>query len=209
MNEIEEPGARKVGGLRRPLDADLVTTAEVERLIAACSRRAPSGIRNAALLAVLWRCGLRAGEVVALAVKDVDLDDGRLAVQRGKGGRHRIVGLDSGTSALIERWLAKRRTLHLPASAPLFCTLRGGSVDTSYLRHLCPRLARKAGIERRVHPHALRHRYAADLVKEGAPLTSVRDLLGHGSAATTSIYLSRIGASDAVEFARLREWQAS
>jgi integrase/recombinase XerD len=190
------------------LDADLLSPAEIERLISACSRRAPTGIRNAALLAVLWRCGLRAGEVVGLAVKDVDLDEGLLTVQRGKGGRRRVVGVDAGTRALIERWLAKRRQLEIRAPL-LFCTLRGTSLDTSYLRHLLPRLARRAAIERRCHPHGLRHRFAVDLVKEGAALTTVRDLLGHSSAATTSLYLSRLGAGEAVEFSRKRRWESS
>jgi site-specific recombinase XerD len=194
-----------LSGVRRRLDADLLTPAEVERLIAACSRHAPTGVRNAALLAVLWRCGLRAGEAVALAVKDIDLDEGLLTVQHGKGGKRRVVGIDAGTRALIEKWLGRRRKLGIRGRV-LFCTLRGGSLETSYLRHLLPRLARRAGIERRCHPHALRHRFAADLVKEGAPLTTVRDLLGHSSAATTSVYLSRIGAGEAVEFARQREW---
>jgi site-specific recombinase XerD len=190
----------------RQLDADLLTRAEVEQLIAACSRRAPTGKRNAALITVAWRCGLRASELLSLTPKDVDLAEGRLVVQRGKNGKRRVVGLDSGTSALIERWLDARRKLRLPASAPLFCTLQGGRIDTSYLRHLLPRLARRASIERRVHPHALRHRYAADLIAEGASLPTVRDLLGHSSTATTSVYLSRIGASEAVEFARNRSW---
>jgi integrase/recombinase XerD len=187
------------------LDADLPTRGEVEQLIAACSRRAPSGQRNAALIAVAWRCGLRASELTALAPKDVNLQEGRVTVQRGKSGR-RTVGIDGGTAALVERWLVTRRKLRVSASAPLFCTLAGGRIDTSYLRHLFKRLARKAGIERRIHPHACRHRFAVDLIQEGADLLTVQQLLGHASAATTSVYLSRIGASSAVEFARNREW---
>jgi site-specific recombinase XerD len=188
------------------LDADLPSREEFERLIKTCSRRAPTGQRNAALLAVAWRCGLRASELVAVRPKDIDLSEGRLVVQHGKNDRRRTVGIDAGTAALIERWLTTRRKLRVPAAAPLFCTLKGGQIDTSYLRHLCKRLARKAEIERRVHPHAARHRYAVDLIKEGADLLTVRDLLGHSSAATTQTYLSRIGASEAVEFARSREW---
>jgi site-specific recombinase XerD len=188
------------------LDADLLTRADAERLIGTCSKRAPTGQRNAAMLAVAWRCGLRAGELVALAVKDVDLKEGRLVVQRGKGGRRRIVGLDAGTAALIERWLETRPKRGITPRAPLFCTLHGTTLCTSYLRHLVRRLAKRARVAGRVHPHALRHRFAADLIAEGAPLTTVRDLLGHSSIATTSIYLSRIGASEAVEFARSRQW---
>src|SRR5437762_1935564 len=127
----------------RRLDADLPTRDELQRLIAACSRRAPTGKRNAALIAVAWRCGLRAAELCAVQVKDVDLEEGRLTVQHGKGGKRRTVGVDSGTAALVERWLAARQKLKVGRSAPLFCTLQGGMLDTSYLRHLFPRLCKK------------------------------------------------------------------
>ncbi len=179
----------------RRLDADLPTHAEMELLLAACSRRAPTGVRNAALIALAWRCGLRSGELVTLNIKDVYLEERRVTVQRGKGGRRRVVGLDAGTAAMLERWLAARRKLHIRPSAPLFCTLAGNGLDTSYLRHLFKRLARKAGVARRIHPHACRHRFAVDLIQEGADLPTVQQLLCHSSAATTSIYLSRIGAS--------------
>jgi integrase/recombinase XerD len=194
---------------RRRLDADLPSRDEIQRLIAVCSRRAPTGKRNAALIATAWRCGLRASELTALLVKDVDLDEGRLTVQNGKGNKRRVVGLDSGTAALLERWLLARRKLAIGRNAPLFCTLQGGRVDTSYLRHLFKRLARRAEIERRVHPHALRHRFAVDLIQDGADLLVVQRALGHASAATTSTYLSRIGADDAVAFVRQREWGLS
>lgn len=193
----------------RRLDADLPSREEIERLIAACSRRAPTGRRNASLLAVAWRCGLRAGELVALMPKDVDLEEGRIIVQRGKGGKRRVVGLDGGTAALIERWLISRRKLRVGRDAPLFCTLAGGAIDTSYLRHAVKRLALRAGIERRVHPHALRHRFAVDLIQDGADLLVVQRALGHASAAVTSTYLSRIGADDSVAFVREREWGAA
>lgn len=202
--EIGSPATRR----RRTLDADLLSHQEIDRLLRACSKRAPTGRRNRALIAVLWRSGLRLGEALALSVKDVDLQEFTITVQRGKSGR-RVVGLDLGTAVLIDQWLASRKKLRLGKSGPLFCTLTGGALDASYVRHLLPRLAEKAGIERRVHAHGLRHRYAVDLVKEGADLLTVRDLLGHRSASTTQVYLSRVGASDAVEFARKRTWNAS
>src|SRR6266545_4571425 len=91
------------------LDADLLTAAEIERLMRQCSRRAPTGVRNRALIAVCWRYGLRIGEALALAVKDFDPDSGTLVVQRGKGGKRRVVGVDAGTVALVSRWLELRR----------------------------------------------------------------------------------------------------
>jgi integrase/recombinase XerD len=172
-----------------------------------CSRRAPTGVRNRALIAICWRCGLRIGEALALRVKDFEPDSGTLVVQRGKGGKRRIVGVDAGTVALVSRWLEARRRRCISNGAPLFCTLAGRQLDQSYIRHMLPRIARKAGIERRVHAHGLRHAFAVDLVGSGAPLYVVRDALGHASIATTQVYLSRVGAHEAVEAMRNREWQ--
>lgn len=187
------------------LDADLLSHEEIDKLLRACSKRAPSGRRNRALIALLWRCGLRLGEALALTPKDVDLQESVVRVQQGKSGK-RVVGLDLSTGLLIDQWLVGRKKVGVGNQAPLFCTLQGGQIDQSYIRHLLPRLAKKVGIQKRCHAHSLRHRFAVDLIQEGADLLTVRDLLGHSSAATTQTYLSRIGASDAVEFARQRTW---
>jgi integrase/recombinase XerD len=191
------------------LDADLLTADEIERLMRQCSRRAPTGVRNRALIAICWRCGLRIGEALALAVKDFDLDSGTLVVQRGKGGKRRVLGVDAGAVAPVSHWLDVRRKRGISSAAPLFCTLRGGLLDQSYIRHLLPRLAHKADIVRRVHAHGLRHAFAVDLVRSGAPLYVVRDALGHASIATTQVYLSRVGAHEAVEAMRNRQWLPS
>jgi site-specific recombinase XerD len=191
---------------RRRLDADLLNPTEIERLLQQCSSRAPTGVRNRALIGLLWRTGLRIGEALALLPKDIDLEAGLLVVQHGKGDVRRVVGIDTGTAALMSRWLDARKKLGLRAATPLFCTLAGGAVESSYVRHLLPRLAKKAGVEKRVHAHGLRHRHAVDLIQEGAPITTVRDLLGHSSVAVTDRYLTRVGASEAVEFARARVW---
>jgi site-specific recombinase XerD len=158
------------------------------------------------MIALAWRSGLRIGEVLALRPKDVDLASGTVTIQRGKGGKLRRVGLDAGTVALVARWVEVWRKLDVPPRSPLICTLDGGQVGQDYVRHLLPRLAQRAGIEKRVHAHALRHAYAVELEREGATLSTIRDLLGHSSAATTDRYLRRLGAGDAVEFARNRDW---
>jgi site-specific recombinase XerD len=199
-------GERLGGSNGSRLDADLLTPGEIERLMRQCSRRAPTGVRNRALIAICWRCGLRIGEALALAVKDFEPDSGTLVVQRGKGGKRRVVGVDSGTVAVVSRWLELRGKRRIPSGGPLFCTLAGRPLDQSYIRHLLPRLARKAAIERRVHAHGLRHAFAVDMVRSGAPLYVVRDALGHASVATTQVYLSRVGAHEAVEAMRNRQW---
>ena len=172
-----------------------------------CSVETWTGARNRTLIIVLWRTGLRISEALALQDKDVDLIDGRLVVQRGKGGgKRRVVGLDHGTVSALTEWLARRAEIAPPLDAPVFCTRRGGRTDSSYVRRLLPRLAREAGVGKRVHAHGLRHVFATELQAEGAPLSMIRDLLGHSSLATTDTYLRRLGAGEAVTFARARAW---
>jgi site-specific recombinase XerD len=188
------------------LDADMLGPHEIQALLKVCSNRAPTGVRNRALIALAWRSGLRIGEVLALRPKDLDLHAGTVVVQRGKGDKRRVVGLDAGTAALVQRWLDVRRKRGITGRSPLFSTLAGRSIEQSYVRHLLPRLARKAGIDKRVHAHGLRHAYAVELEREGATVSAIRDLLGHSSLAVTDRYLRRIGASEAIEFNRQRDW---
>ena len=103
-----------------PLAADGLTSADAEAVIGACSRRAPTGIRNAALIAVLWRSGQRVSEALALVPADIASDTGVLHVRRGKGGKPRAVGLDAGTGALIARWLDVRTQFASTRQTPLF-----------------------------------------------------------------------------------------
>jgi site-specific recombinase XerD len=137
------------------------------------------------------------------------LETGTLVVQHGKGDKRRVVGLDAGTVALLQRWLETRRKRGINGRAPVFCTLAGDEIDQSYVRHLLPRLAQKAGLEKRVHAHGRRHAYAVELEREGATISTIRDLLGHSSAAVTDRYLRRHGAGEAVDFARQRRWSAA
>ena len=101
----------------------------------------------------------------------------------------------------------KRKALGLKGRRRLFCTLDGRPVQASYVRTLLHRLARKAGIEKRVHPHGLRHTHAAELAAEGVPLNIIQAQLGHSNAATTSRYLDHIAPRQVVETMRKREWR--
>ena len=192
---------------RRP--PEVLTEAEVIALIRACSTRAPTGVRNRALIAVLWRCGLRISEALALELRDVDLKAGTVRVRHGKGDRSRTVGLDEQTTALLARWIDRRRRLSdrgPGARAPIFCTLQGGRIDTSYVRRLLPRLAARAGVEKRVHAHGLRHTHAAELAREGTPINIIRDDLGHTSLAVTDRYLRDVAPQAVIDTLRARRW---
>jgi integrase/recombinase XerD len=182
-----------MSSLRDNLEEVPLTSREIGCLIQACSNRAPSGIRNRALIMLAWRSGLRTGELLALEPQDIDLDIPRLVVQDGEGGRSRIVMFDRETAALVERWLAARTKLGIEPFAPLFCTLNGGAIQQSYVRHLLPRLARRAGIRKRCHAGALRHAFALRLAGEGLGAPDIVDRLGYSSGAAGHRYLRRHG----------------
>lgn len=196
---------------RRP--TEVLTEDEALALIKACSARAPSGVRNRALIAILWRSGLRISEALGLELRDVDLEAGTVRVRHGKGDRSRTVGLDQQTAALLARWIDRRRGLRggrgPGARAPIFCTLQGGRIDTSYVRRLLPRLAGKASVDKRVHAHGLRHTHAAELAREGTPINIIRDDLGHSSLAVTDRYLRDVAPQAVIDTLRARRWNGA
>jgi site-specific recombinase XerD len=203
---VLEPAGWPAANKGRRFPAELLSPEEVRALLRACSSRAPTGIRNRALIAVLYRGGLRISEALALHAKDVDQAAGTVTVLHGKGDQRRTVGMDPAAFALLERWLDKRRALGLSGRRPIFCTLKGEPLDSSYVRRLLPRLAARAGIEKRVHAHGLRHAHAAELAAEGLPVNVVQQQLGHGSLATTDRYLRHIAPRERVAAMQAREW---
>ena len=177
------------------LPPEVLTDVEVRALIVACSTRGITGHRNRALLAILWRTGVRISEALELRPHDVDFKNGTVRVRLGKGLKPRTTVLsDLDALPFVERWLEERGKLQaLGQGAPLLCTLKGTPTDPSYARHLLPRLARRAGLERRVHPHGLRHTHAADLALAGVPVLAIQQQLGHTSLVTTANYLRKVG----------------
>lgn len=190
----------------RTLPPEPLTHSEVLDLLRACSSKAPTGQRNAALVVLLWRAGLRCSEALDLHPKDIDAQAHTVRILHGKGNRSRTVGLDATAFAVIARWMDSRKMLGINGRAPLLCTLKAGKLNSSYVRALLPRLARKAGIEKRVHAHGLRHSHAADLVREGVPVNLIQRQLGHASLAVTSAYLDHIAPEHVVAVIRDREW---
>jgi site-specific recombinase XerD len=124
----------------------------------------------------------------------------------GKGDHNRTVAIDDGAIAVLELWLAERARLGFNGRQRLFGTLQGGPLSANQARQMCKRRAAKAGIDKRVHPHALRHSHAAELVAEGVPVNVIQKQLGHVSLATTDIYLRHIAPADVIAMGRKREW---
>lgn len=197
------------------LPAEPLTEREVLALAAECSARGSAGIRDRALIVLLWRTGLRIGEALALAPKDVDTHLGTVTVLCGKGRRRRTVGIDPQACAVIERWMERRRALGVPRfydgePSPLFCVIakpsRGKALWASCVRDKLKELARRAGVEKRVHPHGLRHTCAFELTMEGTPITVIRRQLGHSSLATTERYVDHLAPAQVIAAMQRRSW---
>jgi integrase/recombinase XerD len=181
----------------RKFPPEVLAEAEVRALMAGCSKRAPTGVRNRALIALLWRSGLRISE--ALALKPSDIDGTAIRVANGKGGKYRTVGINEEASALVARWMEVRASRGVGGRQTVFCTLSGGPLAPRYVRNLLRRLARKAGVERRVNPHAFRHTLASELVAEGVNLVQIQHVLGHASLDGTAHYIQRIAPAELVD----------
>ncbi len=201
---------------KRRLPPEVLTDEEVCALMQACGRHAPTGLRNRALIALLYRAGLRINEALNLYPKDLELADGSVRVLNGKGGRSRTVGLDPGAAAIIERWLDARLRINLDRTGrsrvaltgrhSVFCTLRGKPMAAAYVRVMLKRLALRAGIDKRVHAHGLRHTHAAQLRAEGVDIAIISRQLGHASITTTACYLDHIAPRAVIETMRRRTW---
>lgn len=190
----------------RTFPVEVLTPLEVRSLMSACSHRGSCGIRDRAMIATMFRAGLRVAELTALAPKDIDLATGEVRVLHGKGGKQRVVAVDTETVALIELWLARRLKSNVPARAPLFCTLAGNRLSRVQITQKLKQLATKAGIEKRVHPHGLRHSRAVDLVRNGVALPTIQAAYGHSSLRTTQVYVSHLAPSEVVEAMRGGSW---
>jgi site-specific recombinase XerD len=168
----------------------ILTREEVEALFKAPNRAAPTGLRNLCMLTLMYRSGLRVGEVCGLHLRDLRLADGQvhLRPEVGKGSKEAFAYLDPHSIDLLRSWIAVRR--EFAARKPhLFTTLKGGPVNRVYCWEMMNRYARRAGLERdRVNPHMLRHTYATELLRDGFNVREVQQLLRHSDIRTTVVY---------------------
>jgi site-specific recombinase XerD len=150
---------------------------ELERELAALEGDGPLPLRNRALVELVYSAGLRSAEAIGLDLGDVDFEQERVHVRRGKGGKERVVPLGEEAAQWVARYLREARpTLAKGADDALFLSARGRRLDTSALRRIAP------------HPHRLRHAFATHLLEGGADLRTIQELLGHSSLSTTQVY---------------------
>lgn len=180
-----------------------LTREEVAALIAAPNSSCPTGLRNRALLTVMYRTGLRVSETCGLGLRDVRWRDAELHIRPevAKGGREAVLPLDPVTLALLERWKDVRRR-HAAGRPHLFTTLQGGPVSRHYVWEMMQRSARRAGVETHVYPHILRHTFATELLREGFNIREVQKLMRHADIRTTTVYLHIVDTELAAKVAR-------
>lgn len=181
-SDIESPR------LGRPLPKSL-GEAEVERLLEAPTTATPAGMRDRAMLETLYATGLRVSELVGLRLMQINLDQGLVKVM-GKGSRERLVPLGEEAVLWLQRFLggARRTLLGKHETDALFPTNRGAVMTRQAFWYNIRRYAARAGIDRPISPHTLRHAFATHLVNHGADLRTVQMLLGHADLSTTQIY---------------------
>lgn len=164
----------------------VLTNAEVERLLAAPDVSTPEGLRDAAILELFYSCGLRLGELARLPLQDVRVEEGNLRV-RGKGNKVRLVPLGRRALEKLLAYLPVRNSLN-SREAVLFLSPKGKPISRTGVWEVVKRNSRVANIRKNVTPHTLRHSFATHLLDGGADLRAVQEMLGHADISTTQIY---------------------
>lgn len=181
----------------RDLPPPLLSEEEVVRLMEAPDAAEPLGIRDRAILEVLYASAIRNAELRALDLDAVDLERRELRIVHGKGGKSRVVPLGEEAAAWLQEYLEHVRPelARRTSATALFLSWRGTRLSSSSLGDLVHRSARAAGLDKHVTPHLLRHCCATHMLRRGAGIRHLQGLLGHESTASTQRY-TRVEISD-------------
>ncbi len=168
---------------------EVLSEAEVNALLAAYNSTDAISLRNRAILEVMYASGLRVGEVASLKMSSIDAESGIVRVI-GKGNKERIIPIAQRAIDAVDRYLRSgRKEIDKTGKAPqLFLNTRGGKMTRSGIWKIVNDARVMAGINRRIHPHTLRHTFATHLLANGADLRVLQEMLGHASIGTTQIY---------------------
>lgn len=163
---------------------------EIEALIAAIDLSTLEGMRNKAILEMLYGCGLRVSELVNLKISNLYLDVEFIKVE-GKGNKERLIPIGQHALKYLKMYLEEVR-VHFPVKPGfedvVFLNRRGASLSRVMVFIVIKDLAKKIGLQKEISPHTFRHSFASHLVEGGADLRAVQDMLGHESITTTEIY---------------------
>lgn len=175
--------------VRRTLPESL-SVAEVTRILEAPTGETPQGLRDRAMLELMYGSGLRASELCGLEIQAINFDAGLVRV-RGKGSKERVVPVGRRAIAAIKNYLTEngRPKLAKPKTgSALFLSTWGKAISRKTLWLILQEQVRRAGIDKKIHPHMLRHAFATHLLANGADLRVIQEMLGHADIGTTQIY---------------------
>lgn len=166
-----------------------LTTEEAERLVAAPTGGAPMALRDRAILELFYSSGLRVSELSGLMLQQVDVDHGFLRVF-GKGSKERVVPVGARACEALRAYVTAGRSHFVKSrtGSQLFLSERGTAISRKMVWVLVKKYAKRAGIDKTVKPHLLRHSFATHLLGGGADLRAIQEMLGHANIATTQIY---------------------
>ena len=180
---------------------EILSPADVERLLKQPDVKTERGIRDRAMLELMYACGLRVSELVNLTISQLHFTEGYIRV-RGKGSKERLVPIARASAKRVDMYLDRVRPVwsgeDTSSSGFLFLSVNGRQLTRARIWQLIRELARDAGLPSHVHPHTLRHSFASHLLSAGAPLRTIQEMLGHADISTTQIYTH-------VDARRLRE----
>ena len=169
---------------------DCLTEAEVEKLIKAPNARRAQGVRDQAVLELMYATGLRATEVTTLKLSSLDFQDGIVRIM-GKGSKERIVPMGKKSRESVRRYMGAARSEWVGSGRlveALFVTRQGKPMSRQSVWAILKKYAKASGIRKKIYPHILRHSFATHLLANGADLRVVQELLGHADIVTTQIY---------------------
>ncbi len=164
---------------------------ELDRLLLTPDASSMQGIRDRAIMELAYSSGLRVSEICSIRVSDVNISEGVVRVQSGKGGKDRLVPVGRPACKALDKYIQTARPsfVRTAGMATVFLSSRGLPISRKTVWHLIKTYARKAGLdESRVKPHLLRHSFATHLLAGGADLRVIQEMLGHADIATTQIY---------------------
>lgn len=179
---------------------DVLSTHEIDRMIACIDLSTPEGVRNRAIIETLYGCGLRVSELVGLRISCIYTAEEYVIVE-GKGSKQRLVPISSPALRYIGEYLSEVRShivVKRGAHDVVFLNRRGAPLSRQMVFIVIKQLCELAGIGKKVSPHTLRHSFATHLLEGGANLRAIQQMLGHESIATTEIYMH-------IDRSRLRE----
>ncbi|MCE7874499.1 recombinase XerD [bacterium CPR1] len=174
------------------------TEKEVRRLLAAPDVRTALGLRDRAILELVYSTGMRNTELRELCLDDIDTDRRTVRIRKGKGSKSRVVPLGQEAAYWLDAYLSSGRPRFKPAPDQLrvFLSAKKGPLLTrEVVSNIVTRAARKAGLKKRITTHSLRHAVATHMLRRGAGLRHLQEMLGHASAGTTQIY-TRVEITD-------------